>query len=85
MNERLVGTGGIASMTANGSAIWISDFPAGQEYVSLVKSAIISRMDNWVAKGVYTTREVTTVSSFFSLCCDMPEISELEITLWYSI
>lgn len=85
LNERLVGTGGIASMTANGSAIWISDFPAGQEYVSLVKSAIISRMDNWVAKGVYTTREVTTVSSFFSLCCDMPEISELEITLWYSI
>jgi hypothetical protein len=85
LNKKLVGTESTASMTSNGSAIWMSDFPMSHEYISLVKSAIISRKDEWVAKGVFTTKETTTVSSFFSLCCDMPETSELEITLWYSI
>jgi hypothetical protein len=82
-NQNVVDLGGIqASMTTNGSAVWMSDFPFSSEYVTLLKSAIISRNDDWVAKGVYTTRETTTVSSFFSLCCDMPETAELEITLW---
>jgi hypothetical protein len=76
---------GEAEMTSNGSAIWISDFPYSSEYEALVKAAIISRSDDWVAKGVFTERETTTVSSFFSLCCDMPETTELEITLWYIV
>ncbi len=73
---------GQAEMTSNGSAIWISDFPFSSEYIALLKSAIISRNDDWVARSVYTTKETATVSSFFSLCCDMPETAELEITLW---
>jgi hypothetical protein len=74
-----------AAMTSNGSAIWISDFPWSHEYASLVKSAIVSRNDEWVAKQVYTNRETTTVSSFLSLCCDMPETIELELVLWYVV
>jgi hypothetical protein len=77
--------GGQAEMTSNGSAIWMSDFPYSSEYEALVKAAIISRNDEWIARGVYTTKETTTVSSFFSLCCDMPETTELEITLWYIV
>jgi hypothetical protein len=76
---------GQAAMTSNGSAIWISDFPYSSEYLTLVKAALVSRNDNWIARGVYTTKETTTVSSFFSLCCDMPETAELEITLWYIV
>jgi hypothetical protein len=76
---------GQAEMTSNGSAIWVSDFPLSSEYETLVKAAIISRNDEWVARGVYTEKETTTVSSFFSLCCDMPETAELEITLWYVV
>ena len=83
---KIVGPSGLAaSMTANGTAIWISDFPRSDEYRSLVKAAIISRSDEWIPRGIYTTREKTTVSSFFSLCCDMPEVSELEIILWYVV
>jgi len=83
---KIVGpTGLAASMTANGTAIWMSDFPRSDEYRSLAKAAIISRKDEWAPKDVYTTKEKTTVSSFFSLCCDMPEVSELEITLWYAV
>ncbi|MFH1473309.1 MAG: hypothetical protein ABIE55_00280 [Candidatus Aenigmatarchaeota archaeon] len=83
-NKNVVGyfSNSYAEMASNGSAIWISDFPFSSEYVTLLKSAIISRCDEWVAKGVYTERETVTTSSFFSLCCDMPETAELEITLW---
>ncbi|MFH0929583.1 MAG: hypothetical protein V1818_04530 [Candidatus Aenigmatarchaeota archaeon] len=83
--NKIVGPGSAASMASNGKAIWISDFPWSDEYRTLVKSAIISRNDEWTARGVYTTRETTTVSSFFSLCCDMTEVSELELTLWYVV
>jgi hypothetical protein len=76
---------GQAVMTSNGSAIWLSDFPFSSEYSTLVKAAILARNDEWVARGVYTTKETTTVSSFISLCCDMPETSEVEITLWYVV
>jgi parallel beta-helix repeat protein len=76
---------GHASMTTNGSAIWISDFPQSDEYRTLVKAAIASRVDEWTTKKVSTTKETTTVSSFYSLCCDMPETAELEITLWYIV
>ena len=83
--RKILGPLSVASVASNGRAVWISDFPFSSEYAALLKSAIISRNDDWVAKGAYTTRETTTVSSFFSLCCDMPETSELDISLWYTI
>ena len=83
--RKILGPLDVASVASNGNAVWISDFPYSSEYAALVKSAIISRNDDWIAKGAYTTRETTTVSSFFSLCCDMPETSELDISLWYTI
>lgn len=84
-DNKIVGPAEAASMASKGNAIWISDFPRSDEYDSLVKAAILSRNDDWIARGVYTTKETSTVSSFFSLCCDMPETAELEITLWYVI
>jgi hypothetical protein len=74
-----------AALTTNNSAVWISDFPKSDEYRTLVKAAILSRVDRWTVKGVYTSKEKTTISSFASLCCDMPETAELYLTLWYEI
>jgi hypothetical protein len=74
-----------AALTLNNSAVWMSSFPKSDEYKALLRAAILSRLDTWTPKGVYTTREKTTVSSFASLCCDMPETAELYLTLWYEI
>jgi len=79
-----------AAMTSNNTAIWISDFPlsfgtVSDEYKTLVKAAILSRTDKWIAKGVSTDKERITVSSFIPLCCDMPETAELYLTLWYEL
>ena len=76
---------GHAAMTSNGSAIWISDFQWSDEYRTLVKAAIASSVDEWTAKRLFTTKETTTVSSFYSLCCDMPETAELELILRYIV
>lgn len=73
------------ALTTNNSAIWMSDFPTGDEYKTLFKAALLSRLDNWEAKGVYTSKEKTTITYFASLCCDMPETAELYLTLWYEI
>jgi hypothetical protein len=83
--KNIVGYSNFASITTNNSAIWISNFPQSDEYRALLKAAILSGVDEWDARGVYTKREKTTVSSFASLCCDMPETSELYLTLWYEI
>jgi len=74
-----------AALTTNNSAIWISDFPLSDEYRTLVKAAIASRKDEWYAKQPYPTKETTEVSSFVSLCCDMPETPELTFILWYKV
>jgi hypothetical protein len=74
-----------AALTTNNSAVWISDFPYSSEYVSLLKAAILSRTDEWTAKYAVTPREKTTLSSFMSLCCDMPENAEIYLTLWYQV
>jgi len=73
------------ALTTNNSVVWISNFPYSDEYRALLKAAILSKTDIWTAKGVYTTREKTTVSSFTSLCCDMPETTELYLTMWYEV
>jgi hypothetical protein len=73
----------IATMTKNNSAIWISYFPQGDEYRALVKSAIAAHTDEWRFKRIETTRELFELSSFVSLCCDMPEVVELVLSLSY--
>jgi len=40
-----------AAMTSNNSAIWISDFSWSDEYRTLVKAAIASRVKEWFATG----------------------------------
>jgi hypothetical protein len=83
--KNIVGYRNYAALTTNNSAIWISDFSTSSEYVSLLKAAILSKVDEWTAKYAVTPREKTTLSSFASLCCDMPETVELYLTLWYEV
>jgi hypothetical protein len=81
----IINQNGKAAMTTNNSAIWISDFPKSDEYKTLVKAAILSRKDNWVARATLPNKKTATVSSFMSFCCDMPETAEFYLTLWYEI
>ncbi|NIO44313.1 MAG: hypothetical protein GTN36_02055 [Candidatus Aenigmarchaeota archaeon] len=74
-----------AAMVSNNTSIWISDFPAGDEHKTLVKAALASRIKEWFLKGPDLTKEYVAVSSFYSLCCDMPETAELTFYLWYKI
>ncbi len=74
-----------ALMTTNNSAIWISDFPQSDEYRTLVKAAIASRVTDWVLIESVRDRETFSTSNFVSACCDMPEIIEFILTLWYRI
>lgn len=72
-----------AGLTTNNSAVWTSDFIYSDEYRTLVKAAIASKTDDWVAKTLVTEKDTVTVSSFMSLCCDMPELLELKLSLAY--
>jgi hypothetical protein len=83
--KNIVGYSNYAALTTNNSAVWISNFPQSSEYTSLVKAAILSRVEDWTAKYALTSREKTSVSSFTSLCCNMPETAELYLTLWYEV
>jgi len=74
-----------ALMAANNSAIWISDFPQSDEYRTLVKAAIASRATDWVLTDSVRDRETFSTSNFVNACCDMPEIIEFILTLWYRI
>ena len=73
----------IATMTTNNSAVWISYFPRGDEYNALVKAAIAAHTDDWRFKSINPTKELFKISSFVSLCCDMPEVVELVLSLSY--
>ncbi len=83
--SRIVGSSNFAVLTKNNSALWMSSFPSGNDYSSLMQAALLSRLTDWTAKYDITGRETTTVSSFVPLCCDMPETAELFITLWYEV
>jgi hypothetical protein len=76
---------GQAEMTSNNSAIWISDFSWSDEYADLVSYAIATRVKDWYVKNPDLTKEYVAVSSFYPLCCDMPETAKLTIYLWYKI
>jgi hypothetical protein len=78
-------TGGQAVMVSNNTGIWISDFIFSDEYRTLVKAAIASRINNWYAKQVDLSKENVGISSFVPLCCNMPETAELTFYLWYKI
>jgi hypothetical protein len=76
---------GQAEMTSNNTAIWISDFSWSDEYADLVSYAIATRVKDWYIKSPDLTKEYVAVSSFYPLCCDMPETAKLTIYLWYKI
>ena len=83
--NKIIGYNNYAALATNNSVVWMSNFPTGDEYETLLKATILSKVDEWTVRGVYTVKEKTTVSSFATLCCDMPEIAELYLTLWYEI
>ncbi len=74
-----------AEMTSNNSAVWISDFPNSEEYKTLVKAAIMSRVKELYIKTPDFNKEHVAISSFYPLCCEVPEVLELTIYLWYKI
>ena len=74
-----------AEMTANGSAVWISDFPQSDEYSLLVKSAIISNTKEYDASVPDTTKKYVAFSSFYPMCCDVPETAKVTLYMWYRI
>ncbi len=81
----VAGSSNFGVLAKNNSALWMSSFPSGNDYYSLMQAALLSRLTDWTAKYDITGRETTTVSSFMPLCCDMPETAELFITLWYEV
>jgi hypothetical protein len=84
----IVTLSGGAEMTSNNTAVWISIFPTptvSAEYMTLIRSAVASRVKEWYVRQPDLTKEYVSVSSFYSLCCDMPETAELTIYLWYKI
>ena len=74
-----------AGMSTNNTAIWLSDFQWSDEYRTLLKASIASNVKEINIGEVDTTKDYAAVSSFYSLCCDMPEIAKLTIYLWYKI
>lgn len=81
----IISPNGQAEMTSNNTAIWISDFPPSNEYQALVKAAALSRVKDWYLKNPDLTKEYVALSSFYPLCCEMPETAELTLYLWYKI
>ncbi len=77
-------TSGHPAMTSNGNAIWISGFPDGDEYKTLVKAAIASNVNRWYAEYYLFGEERASASYYTSLCCDMPEPAEFNFILWYA-
>jgi hypothetical protein len=76
---------GQSEMTSNGSAVWISDSAGSDEYRALLKAAIASRVKQYDAILPDTTKKYVALSSFYTMCCDMPEIAKLTLYLWYKI
>jgi len=74
-----------AGLTTNNTVIWISDFLWSDEYRTLVKAAIASKIIKWFVKKYETIQDVIIVSSFVPFCCDMPEVAELTLYLWYKV
>jgi len=72
-------------MASNNKSIWISDFSMSDEYRTLVRAAIMSRVKEWYVKEPDLTKEHVLISLFYPLCCDIPEIAGLTFYLWYKI
>lgn len=76
---------GSSGMGTNGTAIWISDFPLSDEFSSLARSAIASKVKRYDPIEINYAKKYATVSAFYPLCCDMPEVAKLTLYLWYRI
>ncbi len=74
---------GPAAVAANGTAVWISDFPEGDEYNTLLKASIASVTDKFYAVTPRNVKESARVVKFFNMCCDTPETVKIVLTLWY--
>ncbi|MDD5416712.1 MAG: hypothetical protein PHU12_01925 [Candidatus Aenigmarchaeota archaeon] len=77
----ILGDSTFSTMTQNGNAIWISDFDDGEDYKTLVKSAVASSVTDWYMgeKGA----ETVEVPRFIPLCCDIPETAKMSFVMWY--
>ncbi len=72
-----------ALVTRNGTAIWISGFPAGDDYRVLLKAALASLVTDFYY--LRPKEGAVVVSSFVPFCCDISEVVELDLYLWYAV
>ena len=72
-----------AALTTNNSAVWISDFPEGDDYNTLIKSAMASVVDRFYVFTPENMRENVRIVKFFNMCCDAQETIKITLILWY--
>lgn len=82
--KNVTGSGNMAATVANGTAIWMSDFPDSDEYVTLLKAAMSSLATNWWLEEPVSPKQPVTVNAFATPCCDAPETIEYVLWLWYA-
>lgn len=70
-------------MTRNSTAVWISDFPDGDEYRTLAKAAAASLSENFYLVSPLNVKNSANVNSFITFCCDTPTTAKLTFSLWY--
>ncbi|MBU5557541.1 MAG: hypothetical protein QW751_00810 [Candidatus Aenigmatarchaeota archaeon] len=83
-NINIVSDGVISAVTANGTAVWISDWPVlSSEYGLLLRAAVASLATDWWVVEAVNPREPVTTTAFASLSGDTPETVKLVLWLWY--
>jgi len=84
-NINIVGGTSGSAVTANGTAIWLSDWARpSSEYGAVLRAAVASLTTEWWLKEPVSPMEPVTAFSFVPLCCDMPETVEVVLWLWYA-
>ncbi|MBU4124578.1 MAG: hypothetical protein KKI14_03900, partial [Nanoarchaeota archaeon] len=77
----IIGSNDNAAVTKFGNAIWISKLLEDSEYSTLLKAIISNSAKEWyLGKPGDGYIEIPRLNS---LCCDIPEIAETSLVLWY--
>ncbi len=85
-NVLMSSTGDYSLMIWNSTtknAVWMSYFPYSDEYVTLLKSAIVRMTDEFDVKTYFGTKEKISIPFVVDYCCDIPEAAKIIITLGY--
>lgn len=82
----VVGNSNYDAVTKYGNRIfvagWTSPSDISSEYYTLVQAIVASSVMEWQTSEI-DLGEVAKVSRFVPLCCDIPEVAEISLTMWY--